>query len=71
MFLLPSFCHFVSFDWEMVVDSLRGTFTSDGDEVEKSSSGLFCILLLWSVFIAVPGSKENICLQTGILCLPS
>jgi hypothetical protein len=50
----------------MVVDSSRGTFTSDGDGVEKSSTGLFCILLFWSVFIAVPGNKENICLQIGI-----
>jgi hypothetical protein len=41
----------------MVVDSSRGTFTSDGDEVEKGSTGLFCILSLWSVFIAVPKNK--------------
>jgi hypothetical protein len=47
----------------MVVDSL---FTSDGDGVEKSSSGLFCILLFWSVFITVAGNKENVCLQIGI-----
>ena len=50
----------------MVVDSLRGTFTSDGDGVEKSSTGLFCILLFWSVFIVFPGNKENVCLQIGI-----
>jgi hypothetical protein len=39
----------------MVVDSL---FTSDGDGVEKGSTGLFCILLFWGVFIAIPGNKE-------------
>jgi hypothetical protein len=39
----------------MVVDSLRGTFTSDGDEVEKGSTGY--ILALWSVFIALPMNK--------------
>jgi hypothetical protein len=41
----------------MVVDFLRGTFTSDGNEVEKGSAGLFCIILLWSIFITVPKNK--------------
>ena len=44
----------------MVVDSLRGTFTSDGDDVEKGSTGLFCFLSLRSVFTAVP--KNKLCL---------
>jgi hypothetical protein len=39
----------------MVVDTLRGTFISDGDEDEKGSTGY--ILALWSVFIAVPKNK--------------
>jgi hypothetical protein len=39
----------------MVVDALRGTFTSDGDEV--GSTGLFCILSYRSAFIAVPKNK--------------
>jgi hypothetical protein len=54
IFILPSFCHFVSFEWEvMVVDSLLGTFTSGGEGVEKCSSGLFRILSLRSVFVTV------------------
>jgi hypothetical protein len=58
MFFIPSlFCHFVSLEWEMVVGSLLGTFTSGGKEVEKCSSGFFRILSLRSVFIAVPKNR--------------
>jgi hypothetical protein len=51
----------------MVVDSLRGTFTSDGDEVEKGSTGLFCILALWSVFIAVPKNEFWLTITSEVL----
>jgi hypothetical protein len=54
---LESFwCHFVSLEWEMVVDSLLGTFTSGGED----SFGLFRILSLRSVFITVPKKIKNV-----------
>jgi hypothetical protein len=41
----------------MLVDFSLGTFTSDGEGIEEDGSGLFCILSMRSVFIAVPKNK--------------